>query len=93
LQQQGDNANNPRKIDHLALLPSAGAQTTFADYVRSEGFDIAGVLGEPSADGQFGVEFSRVDQPAQIDEIVEPLFLKANELGGVYDGWGCPVSP
>jgi hypothetical protein len=92
LQQQGDNANNPRKIDHLALLPNAEAQSAFAGYVRAEGFDTASVLGEPNSDGQFAVAFSRIDQPALIDEIVEPLFLKATELGGVYDGWGCPVS-
>jgi hypothetical protein len=93
LEQQGDNAHNPRKVDHLALLPSAEAQTAFAGYVQAEGFDIESGLDEPNADGQFSVEFSRVDQPARIDEIVEPLFLKAAELGGVYDGWGCPVSP
>lgn len=93
LEQQGDNANYERKIDHLALLPNRRAQAAFADYVHAEGFAIESAPDGPNQEGQFSVEFSRVDQPARIDEIVEPLFLKVAQLGGVYDGWGCPVSP
>lgn len=92
LEQQGDNANHDRKIDHLALLPNRRSQAAFADHVRADGFAVESAPDVPNQEGQFSVEFSRVDQPARIDEIVEPLVLKVTELGGVYDGWGCPVS-
>ncbi|MBR1121982.1 DUF695 domain-containing protein [Bradyrhizobium lablabi] len=93
LQEQGDNPNNRRKIAHVALLPSAEAQAALGGYVRANGFAVESAPREADAKGRFSVEFSRNDQPARIDEIVEPLFQKAVELGGVYDGWGCHVSP
>ena len=93
LQERGDNANNERRIDHLALLPGPEAQSAFTGYVQTEGFSIESAPHEPNAKGQFSVEFSRVDRPARIDEIVVPLVRMVVELGGVYDGWGCPVSP
>jgi uncharacterized protein (TIGR01619 family) len=93
LEKHGDNASNARKIDHFAYFPNSKAQTAFAGYVQAEGFAIENAPAESNADGQFGVAFSRVDQPERIDEIVVPLFRKVTELGGEYDGWGCSVSP
>jgi hypothetical protein len=93
LEEQGDNANNARTIDHLALLPSLEAQAALAGYVQTEGFVIESAPHGPNAEGQFSVEFSRADQPARIDEIVLPLVRKVVELGGVYDGWGCHATP
>jgi hypothetical protein len=93
LEKHGDNLNNERKIDHFALFPSPEAQTAFLGYIQADGFAVESAADGPNAKGQFGVEFSRVDQPARIAEIVVPLFRKIAELGGVYDGWGCPVSP
>jgi len=92
LEKHGDNSNNERRIDHLALLPSGAARTAFIRYLQAEGFVVDSAPDEPNSEGQFSVEFSRVDRPAQIDEIVLPLFQKAVELSGVYDGWGCNVS-
>jgi hypothetical protein len=93
LEKNGDNASNERKIDHLALLPNPKAQAAFTDYVQGEGYTVESAPDEPNADGQFSVEFYRVDQPARIDEIAVPLFRKVAELAGEYDGWGCEVSP
>jgi hypothetical protein len=93
LEKNGDNASNERKIDHLALLPNPKAQAAFTDYVQGEGYTVESAPDEPNADGQFLVEFYRVDQPARIDEIAVPLFRKVAELAGEYDGWGCEVSP
>jgi hypothetical protein len=92
LQEHGDNPNSERKIDHLALLPSREAQTALAQHVAAEGFTIESAADAPNAEGLFALEFSKVDQVARIDAVVVPLFLKIAELGGAYDGWGCPVS-
>jgi uncharacterized protein DUF695/regulator of ribonuclease activity B len=93
LEKHGDNVGNEREIDHFAYFPSPAARAAFADFVRAEGFAIASSADKPNADGQFGMQFSRVDQPARIDEIVTSLLRKVTELGGEYDGWGCGVTP
>ena len=93
LEKNGDNLSNERKIDHLALFPNPKAQAALAGYVQGEGFTVESAPDEPDVNGQFGVEFYRVDQPARIDETVVLLFRKVTELGGEYDGWGCEVSP
>jgi hypothetical protein len=85
LEKNGDNASNERKIDHVALLPNLKTQAAFACYVQAEGFAVESGPGEPNADGQFIVEFYRIDQPARIDEIVVPLFRKVTYLLGKYD--------
>lgn len=93
LAKHGDDPNNQRKIDHLALLPSAEAQAAFEHHVALEGFAIDCAPEEGDEYGQFSVEFSRSDRPAEIDEIVIPLLEKVIDLGGSYDGWGCHVAP
>lgn len=93
LEKRGDNPNNERQIDHMALLPTLEAQSAFARDVAEEGFSIDSAPDEPNDDGQFSVELSRTDRPAQIDDVVLSLFDRATSLGGIYDGWGCLVSP
>lgn len=93
LEKNGDNTANERQIDHLVLLPSLEAQSVFAREVVGEGFSIGSAPREPNDHGQFTVEFSRMDRPAQIDDIVLALFDRATKLGGVYDGWGSHVAP
>jgi hypothetical protein len=93
LESHGDNITNARQIDHVAFVPSREAQSTFSRHVQAEGFTIGRAPRESTDDGQFTVEFSRVDPPAHIDDIVIALFEKIVELGGEYDGWGCSVSP
>jgi uncharacterized protein DUF695/regulator of ribonuclease activity B len=93
LKEHGDNADNGRKIDHLALLPNSAAQSALARHIQAEGFNIENIAREPNVRGQFSVAFSRVDRLTRIDEIVLPLFQKTAELGGIYDGWGCRATP
>lgn len=91
LRLRGDNADVARQIDHFVWLPSLAAQAAFAAHVQAEGFTIIGAPREPDERKRFSVEFSRSDGVAHIDDVVLPLFRKAKELGGSYDGWGCEV--
>ena len=93
LEKDGDNADKERKIDHLVLLPNPAARSTFIDYVRRENFEVDFAPDAANAEAQFSVEFSRLDRPSSIDEVVDPVVQKVLELGGVYDGWGCEVTP
>lgn len=93
LETSGDNLNHERRIDHLVLLPSLEAQLAFARGVSANGFSVDSLPNEPGNEGQFSVEFSRRDRPAQIDDVVLVLFDEVTSLGGIYDGWGCHVEP
>lgn len=91
LEAHGDNLNSLRSIDHFVFLPSQIAQSDFVAYVQSIGFTVQQSAGEAASDGRFSIAFARDDQPAQIDEVVILLAAKVSELGGTYDGWGCPI--
>ncbi len=88
LAEQGDAHDIPREIDHFAYFPDVQAAATFAHWVESEEF--VGVTVE-SHDGEHCVQFKRVNSATEIDSVTIPLFNRAAELGGDYDGWGCPV--
>lgn len=88
LAERGDAHEIPREIDHFAYFPDAGSAETFARWVEGEGF--VGITIEAN-DGQHGVQFKRVDSAGEIDSVTIPLFNRAAELGGDYDGWGCSV--
>lgn len=93
LEKNGDDLNKERKVDHLVLLPTLEAQSTFVSGVKGEGFSIECAPNDANDDGQFSVEFSRSDRPAEIDDLVLSLFDRTTALGGVYDGWGCHIEP
>ncbi len=88
LAERGDAHEIPREIDHFAYFPDARSAETFARWVEGEGF--VGITVEAN-DGQHGVQFKRVDPADKIDSVTIPLFNRAIELGGDYDGWGCSV--
>lgn len=92
LEEQGDNLNNERKIDHFVYLPSQDAQSAFVRRVTREAFTVDNAPEQPDEEGQFGVGFSRQDRPSEIDEIVLQLLKDVTDLGGIYDGWSCPVT-
>lgn len=88
LAEQDDAHDIPREIDHFAYFPDAQSADTFSHWVEGEGS--VGTKIEPH-DGQHCVQFKRVDPAAEIDSVTILLFNRAAELGGEYDGWGCPV--
>jgi regulator of RNase E activity RraB len=92
LDKHGDDASKERKIEHFAYFPSVEVRAAFADYVQAEGYAIENAPEVPDGEGQYSILFSRVDRAVRIDEIVLPLFERATELGGEYDGWSCQVS-
>ena len=93
LEENGDNLNNERQIDHLVLVPSKESQLKFARDIADEGFNINRAPSKPDDNGQYPIEFSRKDSPSEIDNIVLSLFDKVTGLGGAYDGWGCHTAP
>ena len=89
LATHGDNASEPRPIDHLAYLPDATAAASLRDHLHKHGFSVD----EPRIDGgTVAVSFNRTDAPEDIDDVVIPIARRIQQLGGEYDGWGCEVA-
>ena len=93
LQEHGDNVAIPRQIDHFAYFPTAEARDTFVSGIRADGMQIGEQADAAEGELPFGVGFSShgpVDL-ASIDRVTTDLFVRITDLGGNYDGWGCPV--
>lgn len=91
LEESGDDLGQARDIDHFAFFPSSEVRSQFVAHLEKTGFSIASLPLEPDEDRGYAVAFVRSDKPAEIDSIAIPLYEKAVELGGEYDGWGCPA--
>ena len=98
--RSGDDVTAPRKIDHWLYFPSEESRDRFIDQVAGEGFDFERLEaphpksddadGDASAEYPFGLHLIRIDRPDLqfIDPLVADLFIRAQDCGGIYDGWG-----
>lgn len=88
LLSHGDHTNELRQIDHRVIFPNAADCDRFVNFILERGF----IINDRFADGgKFHLDFSKIDTPADIDDVTMLLFEAALEYGGDYDGWGCEV--
>ncbi|MBI1333889.1 MAG: hypothetical protein GC165_13530 [Armatimonadetes bacterium] len=89
LLQHGDDGTKLRTVDHLAYFGSQHDQAAYMTFVQENGF----TLGD--CDDDFSVAFTKESAVVgeEFDREIAALELKAMELNGDYDGWGCPVAP
>ncbi|MDQ0319028.1 hypothetical protein QO002_001166 [Pararhizobium capsulatum DSM 1112] len=87
LRKQGDDGRTPRLLQHYAYFPSADAEKAYADFLISKAYQIERESGDSPGDNPWGVIFTKVQAPIDIDDETANLGLKANSLGGEYDGW------
>ena len=93
LGEHGDIASIPREIDHYAYFPNTSSRREFAREITDAGFEVAHETEADEGEFRFGLSFKShgpVDL-ATIDGVTIGLFVRANEHGGAYDGWGCAV--
>lgn len=94
LAEHGDDPTLARDVDHFAYFPSAEARRTFRDEILAGGFTVDYEEEGDSGELRFGIAF-RSHGPvdlSSVDQVTIPLFVRADELGGSYDGWGCAVT-
>ena len=91
LEKHGDVLSEPRMIDHRAYFPNDREAASFAAKVEGMGFDVAPP--KPMDDGQYAIDFERIDLPDDMDDLAPRLANLAAELTGSYDGWGCEIVP
>lgn len=90
LEENGDNLEVPREIDHLVIFKNRKKANDFSKIVEERGFTV-----KISSSGIFNKTFDLLvqknDPPSRLDPITFELQELAESLGGSYDGWGCMV--
>jgi regulator of RNase E activity RraB len=94
LEEQGDDCESSRRIDHWVHFDSAKHRDQFEKRVLSEGFAVEDLLEAGDEDLRHGLHIYRDDTPdfAQINDVTMMLFRLAEEFGGEYDGWETQVT-
>lgn len=90
MQENGDDLETPRRIDHWAYFPRPDQRDAFKDWVEAEGFSIERA---DASDEKFAVQFFHTFSPAfpGISNCTIKLMEKAEACGGDYDGWETSV--
>ncbi len=87
LKLSGDHSQTPREISHYAFFNDENQMKDYQAWLEKNSFDINTV--SKTDTGEYRLEFTRIDMPDynSINEVCLPLWDKADELGGKYDGW------
>lgn len=92
--EHGDDITQSRDVDHWIYFPSEEARERMIRQVEPEGFRCERTdTEEPDAEYRFGLHLVRRDRVDldSVDPLVIDLFLRAQNCGGEYDGWGAVV--
>lgn len=89
LERHGDVLTEARPIDHRAYFRSRDAAAALFARLERDGFQVQ--LPKAVDEGEFAIDFVRADSPADMDDVAVTVARLVRELGGEYDGWGCPV--
>jgi uncharacterized protein (TIGR01619 family) len=87
LLKNGDQVEVARIINHLAIFKTQNDRDGFVEYLLTEGYTVSQLI--VTADGALSVEFDRLGQPSQMDDVTIALYRIAKMHNGHYDGWGC----
>ena len=98
LEQQGDDLDAERPVDHFAYFRTAAGRDAFVAEAAKAGFRLERISDDAVSDDgdrefRFAAQVVRDDsvELERIHEVVWTLVLLANEHDGVYDGWGAPI--
>ncbi|MEO1451204.1 MAG: DUF695 domain-containing protein [Bacteroidota bacterium] len=94
LRQEGDDLTQAREVEHFVYFPSEKARENFLTEALQQGYAIV-ELSDPQADAPlpYGAVISRVEKldREEMDTAVGWLLEAAEQLEGLYDGWGTGV--
>jgi uncharacterized protein (TIGR01619 family) len=94
LTERGDDLSEPRDVDHWMYFPSEEHRDQFLLQIAGNGFRTECHLAEEAEpELRYGVQLTRSDRVdlETIDGLVTDLFLRTQNCGGEYDGWGTSV--
>ena len=96
LAEKGDVHETPRKVDHWLKFADEAGRDACRDTLLAIDFSLEGESRSEDGDGALPcwLQVSRVDSVDShtINGITLELLRLAQEHGGDYDGWECPVT-
>ena len=90
LEENGDDLELPREIDHTVIFKNRKKANDFAKIVEEKGFTV-GISSSGIFSKTYDLLVQKIDPPARLDPITFELQELAEGLEGSYDGWGCLV--
>lgn len=92
LESQGDNADTPRPIEHLALFTTELGRERFAGKLRELGYRVKPISDDAATDEDdpvYPIEFEHTGptDPFDLTDRTVKLADEALDLDGEYDGW------
>ena len=89
MRKNGDSLQEPREVNHWAYFKSKKDRNTFEKTIRYEKFKIIRKNMDNQENLPYGIVFSRKDKVDfdEIDKYTIELFIIAEKLNGLYDGW------
>lgn len=94
LRHSGDLAHIVRPVDHHINFADETTRSAYTDELVEAGFEVVSTaFDEDDNDLPYAlhVRSNHGTDLATVDSVVLPLWLRAREIGGSYDGWGSPV--
>jgi uncharacterized protein (TIGR01619 family) len=93
LRHAGDVASAVRPVDHYIYFPDEATRSQYVDEVVEAGFEVAAQEFDDEHDLPWTLHLKsrHTTDLATIDSIVLPLWIRAQQLGANYDGWGSPI--
>jgi hypothetical protein len=87
LREHGDDGTAPRPIQHYAYFPTSAAQKQYRDFLLGRGYHVDREEDNTPQPTPWGIVFSKIQTPTDIDDETEALGMTAAQEGGEYDGW------
>ena len=91
LEKLGDSLVEKRPIDHWVYFSDEVSAKSYKKHVQDVGFALREFRTPDTSCKDYTIQFWRHDSPSDINTVILPLFERAVELGGTYDGWECQV--
>ena len=93
LRSAGETFVRVREIDHFAYFPDEAKRMAFVAKCRTLGLQLRNLSKSKKSSNRYGVQLVQADIPTSqvMDDVTTQLAKLAEECGGEYDGWGCPV--
>lgn len=94
LEQNGDNPEIKRKVDHWVDFKDETSLETFVNNVISKGYEVVKKQQIDQGEFKYSVNVAREDVTifSEVNDYVWELIELAHESNGKYIGWGCPIA-
>jgi Regulator of ribonuclease activity B len=87
LRGEADDGRTARVVRHYAYFQTCEARDTYRAFLLAHGYQVDRDSHQDQYPNPWGIVFSKVQVPNDIDGETEKLRANAARFGGEYDGW------